>query len=89
MKRLLIDAVYKEEIRVAITNDNKLEKFETELLSKKNIQGNIFLAKIVRIEPSLQAAFVEYGGNRHGFLSLSEVHPDYFQIPQEDKQTLE
>lgn len=89
MKRLLIDAVYKEEVRVAITNDNKLEKFETELLSKKNIQGNIFLAKIVRIEPSLQAAFVEYGGNRHGFLSLSEVHPNYFQIPQEDKQTLE
>lgn len=89
MKRLLIDAVYKEEVRVAITNDDRLEKFETELLSKKNIQGNIFLGKIVRIEPSLQAAFVEYGGNRHGFLSLSEVHPDYFQIPQEDKITLE
>lgn len=88
-KRLLIDGAHEEEVRVAIADDEKLEKFEFEILSKTQIKGNIYLGKIVRIEPSLQAAFVDYGGGRHGFLSFSEIHPNYYQIPVSDKEKLD
>lgn len=87
-KRLLIDGAHEEEVRVAIADDEKLEKFEFEILSKTQIKGNIYLGKIVRVEPSLQAAFVDYGGGRHGFLSFSEIHPNYYQIPVSDKERL-
>ena len=88
-KRMLIDAVHPEEIRVAITEDGRLDDFDSESALKKPIKGNIYLAKVTRVEPSLQAAFIEYGGNRQGFLPFSEIHYDYFQIPTEDKQKLE
>ena len=87
-KKILIDATYSEETRVAITENNILEDFEVESISKKEIKGNIYLAKVIRVEPSLQSAFVEYGGIKHGFLPFSEIHPDYFQIPIEDKKAL-
>ena len=87
-KKILIDAAHKEETRVAIVENNNLEDFELETVTKKEIKGNIYLAKVVRVEASLQAAFVEYGGARHGFLPFSEIHPDYFQIPIEDKKAL-
>ncbi|MDR1476713.1 MAG: ribonuclease E/G, partial [Rickettsiales bacterium] len=87
-KKMLIDAAHKEETRVAIIENNNLEDFELETITKKEIKGNIYLAKIVRVEASLQAAFVEYGGARHAFLPFSEIHPDYFQIPVEDKKAL-
>ncbi len=87
-KKILIDATHSEETRVAITENNVLEDFEVESITKKEIKGNIYLAKVIRVEPSLQSAFVEYGGIRHGFLPFSEIHPDYFQIPIEDKKAL-
>ncbi len=82
---MLVDATHPEETRVAIVDENRLEDFDFESASKKQLKGNIYLAKVIRIEPSLQAAFVEYGGNRHGFLPFSEIHPDYFRIPVGDR----
>ena len=88
-KKMLIDASHPEETRVVVLDGKKLEDFDVETTHKKLVKGNIYLAKIIRIEPSLQAAFVEYGGNRHGFLPFSEIHPDYYRIPIEDKIALE
>ena len=87
-KRMLIDSTHKEEIRVAITDGNKLAEYEYESQSRKPLKGSIFLAKVTRVEPSLQAAFVNFGGNRHGFLPFSEIHPDYFRIPVADREAL-
>jgi len=86
--RMLIDARHPEETRVAVVNGSRIEEFDFEAAEKKQIKGNIYLAKVTRVEPSLQAAFVEYGGNRHGFLAFSEIHPDYYQIPREDRERL-
>ncbi len=86
VKRMLIDATQPEETRVAILNENRLEEFDYESAMRKPLKGNIYLAKITRVEPSLQAAFVSYGGNRHGFLPFSEIHPDYFRIPVADQE---
>ncbi|HLF59171.1 MAG TPA: Rne/Rng family ribonuclease, partial [Alphaproteobacteria bacterium] len=85
---MLIDATQPEETRVAVVSGNRLEEYDFETASKKQLKGNIYLAKVVRVEPSLQAAFVEYGGNRHGFLAFSEIHPDYYRIPVEDRAAL-
>ena len=85
---MLIDTTHAEETRVVVLDGNRLDDYDVETSSKKQIKGNIYLAKIVRIEPSLQAAFVEYGGNRHGFLAFSEIHPDYYQIPVADRERL-
>ena len=87
-KRMLIDATHAEETRVVVLDGNRLEDFDVETSAKKQLKGNIYLAKVVRVEPSLQAAFVEYGGNRHGFLAFGEIHPDYYQIPVADRQRL-
>ncbi|MDI9349232.1 MAG: Rne/Rng family ribonuclease [Candidatus Symbiobacter sp.] len=87
-KRMLIDATHPEETRVVVLNESRLEEFDFESANKKQIKGNIYLAKVMRVEPSLQACFVEYGGNRHGFLSFSEIHPDYYRIPQSDREQL-
>ena len=87
-KRMLIDATHPEETRVAVVDGRRLEEFDVEVASRKQLKGNIYLAKITRVEPSLQAAFVEYGGNRHGFLAFSEIHPDYYRIPLEDREAL-
>ena len=87
--RMLIDATHAEETRVVVLDDHQLEDFDFESSTKKQLKGNIYLAKITRVEPSLQAAFVDYGGNRHGFLAFSEIHPDYFQIPQADRDLLQ
>src|ERR1700675_2649458 len=87
-KRMLIDAAHPEETRVVVLNGNRLEEFDFESSTKKQVKGNIYLAKVTRVEPSLQAAFVDYGGNRHGFLAFSEIHPDYYQIPVADRQAL-
>src|SRR5947209_17868997 len=87
-KRMLIDATHAEETRVVVLDGNRLEDFDVETSTKKQLKGNIYLAKVIRIEPSLQAAFVEYGGNRHGFLAFSEIHPDYYQIPVADRERL-
>src|SRR5262249_37254135 len=87
-KRMLVDATHPEETRVVVVNGTKLEDFDFETSTKKQLKGNIYLAKVVRIEPSLQAAFVEYGGNRHGFLAFNEIHPDYYQIPIADRERL-
>ena len=87
-KRMLIDATHAEETRVVVLDGNRLEDFDLETSTKRQLKGNIYLAKVVRVEPSLQAAFVEYGGNRHGFLAFSEIHPDYYQIPVADRQRL-
>jgi len=87
-KRMLIDATHAEETRVVVLDGSRLEDFDVETANKKQLKGNIYLAKVVRVEPSLQAAFVEYGGNRHGFLAFSEIHPDYYQIPVADRQRL-
>src|ERR1700741_1872195 len=87
-KRMLVDATHPEETRVVVVNGNRLEELDFETASKKQLKGNIYLAKVVRIEPSLQAAFVEYGGNRHGFLAFSQIHPDYYQIPVADREKL-
>ncbi|MCC7395366.1 MAG: Rne/Rng family ribonuclease [Sphingomonadaceae bacterium] len=86
--RMLIDARHREETRVAVVKGNRIEEFDFESAEHKQLKGNIYLAKVTRVEPSLQAAFVEYGGNRHGFLAFSEIHPDYFQIPKEDRDAL-
>ena len=86
--RMLIDARHREETRVAVTKGNRIEEFDFESAEHKQLKGNIYLAKVTRVEPSLQAAFVEYGGNRHGFLAFSEIHPDYSQIPKEDREAL-
>ncbi|HTW72891.1 MAG TPA: Rne/Rng family ribonuclease [Acetobacteraceae bacterium] len=87
-KRMLIDATHAEETRVVVLDGNRLEDFDVETSTKRQLKGNIYLAKVVRVEPSLQACFVEYGGNRHGFLAFSEIHPDYYQIPVADRQRL-
>ena len=87
-KRILIDAVYPEETRVVIHDNNRVQEFDYETAVKKQLKGNIYLAKVTRVEPSLQAAFVDYGGNRHGFLPFSEIHPDYYQIPVSDREKL-
>src|SRR5690242_8438962 len=88
-KRMLIDATHPEETRVVVVSGNRLEEFDFETSTKKQIKGNIYLAKVTRVEPSLQAAFVEYGGNRHGFLAFSEIHPDYYRIPVGDRRAAE
>lgn len=88
-KDMLIDSAHAEEIRIAVVANGKLDKFDFETRSKIRVKGNIYLAKVIRVEPSLQAAFIDYGGNRHGFLSFSEIHYDYFQIPVSDRQELE
>ena len=88
-KKMLIDAAQSEEIRVAVIDGNKVEDFDFESSARKPLRGNIYLARITRVEPSLQAAFVEYGGNRHGFLAFSEIHPDYYQIPVSDREALQ
>jgi ribonuclease E len=87
-KRMLIDASHAEETRVVVLDGNRLEDFDVETSTKRQLKGNIYLAKVVRVEPSLQAAFVEYGGGRHGFLAFDEIHPDYYQIPVADRQRL-
>ena len=87
-KRMLIDSTHAEETRVVVLEGNRLEDFDVETSTKQQLKGNIYLAKVVRVEPSLQAAFVEYGGGRHGFLAFGEIHPDYYQIPVADRQRL-
>ena len=87
-KKLLIDASHQEETRIVLLNNQQVEEFDFESINKKQIAGNIYLAKVTRVEPSLQAAFLDYGGNRHGFLAFSEIHPDYYQIPIADKKLL-
>jgi len=87
-KKMLIDAAHREETRVAIVSGNRVENFDFESEAKRPLRGNIYLAKVTRVEPSLQAAFIEYGGNRHGFLAFSEIHPDYYQIPVADREKL-
>ncbi|HEX3676656.1 MAG TPA: ribonuclease E/G [Sphingomicrobium sp.] len=86
--RMLIDARHPEETRVAVVKGNRIEEFDFESVEHKQLKGNIYLAKVTRVEPSLQAAFVDYGGNRHGFLAFSEIHPDYYQIPKADRDAL-
>ncbi|SMF69297.1 Rne/Rng family ribonuclease [Allosphingosinicella indica] len=86
--RMLIDARHREETRVAVVKGNRIEEFDFESAEHRQLKGNIYLAKVTRVEPSLQAAFVDYGGNRHGFLAFSEIHPDYYQIPKEDREAL-
>jgi len=86
--RMLIDARHPEETRVAVAQGNRIEEFDFESAERKQLKGNIYLAKVTRVEPSLQAAFIEFGGNRHGFLAFSEIHPDYYQIPKEDRDAL-
>uniref|UniRef100_UPI003FA1E37B Rne/Rng family ribonuclease n=1 Tax=Paenirhodobacter enshiensis TaxID=1105367 RepID=UPI003FA1E37B len=87
-KKMLIDATHAEETRVVVVDGSKVEEFDFETINKRQLAGNIYLAKVTRVEPSLQAAFVDYGGNRHGFLAFSEIHPDYYQIPVADRQAL-
>ena len=86
--KMIIDASHPEETRVVVLRGSRVEEFDFESASKKPLRGNIYLAKVTRVEPSLQAAFVDYGGNRHGFLAFSEIHPDYYQIPVADRQAL-
>jgi len=80
-KKMLIDAAHAEETRVVVVDGTRVEEFDFESQTRKQLRGNIYLAKVTRVEPSLQAAFIEYGGNRHGFLAFNEIHPDYYQIP--------
>ncbi|MDO5648217.1 ribonuclease E/G [Paracoccus sp. (in: a-proteobacteria)] len=87
-KKMLIDATHAEETRVVVVDGTKVEEFDFETVNKRQLSGNIYLAKVTRVEPSLQAAFVDYGGNRHGFLAFAEIHPDYYQIPAADRQAL-
>ena len=87
-KKMLIDATHPEETRVVVVDGTKVEEFDFETVNKRQLAGNIYLAKVTRVEPSLQAAFVDYGGNRHGFLAFAEIHPDYYQIPAADRQAL-
>src|ERR1700735_647980 len=86
--KMLLDAAHPEETRVVVLRGNRVEEFDFESAQRKQLRGNIYLAKVTRVEPSLQAAFVDYGGNRHGFLAFSEIHPDYYQIPVADRQAL-
>ena len=86
--KMLIDATHPEETRVVVLRGNRVEEFDFESANRKQLRGNIYLAKVTRVEPSLQAAFIDYGGNRHGFLAFSEIHPDYYQIPIADRQAL-
>ena len=86
--KMLIDASHPEETRVVVLRGNKVQEFDFEAADKKPLRGNIYLAKVTRVEPSLQAAFVDYGGNRHGFLAFAEIHPDYYQIPVADRIAL-
>src|SRR5471030_2246382 len=86
--KMLIDATHPEETRVVVLRGNRVEEFDFESANRKQLRGNIYLAKVTRVEPSLQAAFIDYGGNRHGFLAFSEIHPDYYQIPVADRQAL-
>src|SRR3954453_109422 len=86
--KMLIDASHPEETRVVVVRGQKVEEFDFESASRRQLRGNIYLAKVTRVEPSLQAAFVDHGGNRHGFLAFSEIHPDYYQIPVADRQAL-
>lgn len=88
-KRMLIDAGHPEETRVVIVDGTRVEELDFESRNKRQLRGNVYLAKVTRVEPSLQAAFIDYGGNRHGFLAFSEIHPDYYQIPYEDKLELQ
>ncbi len=87
-KKMLIDATHAEETRVVVVDGNKVDEFDFESLNKRQLAGNIYLAKVTRVEPSLQAAFIDYGGNRHGFLAFNEIHPDYYQIPAADRQAI-
>src|SRR6201995_2047016 len=87
-KRMLIDAAHAEETRVVVGGGWRVEDFDFESKSRTQLRGNIYLAKVTRVEPSLQAAFIEYGGNRHGFLAFNEIHPDYYQIPVADREAL-
>src|ERR1043165_9974341 len=87
-KRMLVDASHPEETRVVVLDGNRVEEFDFEAATKRPLKGNIYLAKVTRVEPSLQAAFVEYGGNRQGFLAFSEIHPDYYQIPVADRMAI-
>jgi ribonuclease E len=87
-KKMLIDATHAEETRVVVVDGSKVEEFDFESENKRQLAGNIYLAKVTRVEPSLQAAFVDYGGNRHGFLAFAEIHPDYYQIPVADREAL-
>src|SRR5476649_1974034 len=86
--KMLIDATHPEETRVVVLRGNRVEEFDFESANRKQLRGNIYLAKVTRVEPSLQAAFVEYGGNRHGFLAFSEIHPDYYRIPVGDREAM-
>ena len=86
--KMLIDASHREETRVVVVRGNRVEEFDFEAANRKQLRGNIYLAKVTRVEPSLQAAFIEYGGNRHGFLAFSEIHPDYYQIPVADREAI-
>ncbi|MBT4520707.1 MAG: S1 RNA-binding domain-containing protein [Halieaceae bacterium] len=87
-QRMLIDATHREETRVVVLHEDRLKEYDLEVATRKQLKGNIYLAKVTRVEPSLQAAFIEYGGNRHGFLSFSEIHPDYYQIPVADREVV-
>src|SRR5450830_331581 len=86
--KMLIDATHPEETRVVVVRGNRVEEFDFESAQRKQLRGNIYLAKVTRVEPSLQAAFIEYGGNRHGFLAFNEIHPDYYQIPVADREAI-
>src|SRR5213596_3771309 len=86
--KMLIDATHPEETRVVVLRGNRVEEFDFETANRRQLRGNIYLAKVTRVEPSLQAAFIDYGGNRHGFLAFSEIHPDYYQIPKADRDAL-
>src|ERR1700730_3221879 len=86
--KMLIDATHPEETRVVVLRNGRVEEFDYESAARKLLRGNIYLAKVTRVEPSLQAAFVDYGGNRHGFLAFNEIHPDYYQIPVADRQAM-
>ena len=86
--RMLIDAAHQEETRVVVQSNQQITEFDFESENKRPLRGNVYLAKVTRVEPSLQAAFVDYGGNRHGFLAFSEIHPDYYQIPLSDRELL-
>ena len=86
--KMLVDAAHPEETRVVVVRGSRVEDFDFEAAARKPLRGNIYLAKVTRVEPSLQAAFVDYGGNRHGFLAFNEIHPDYYQIPHADRAAL-
>src|SRR5471030_2157982 len=86
--KMLIDATHPEETRVVVLRGNRVEEFDFESANRKQLRGNIYLAKVTRVEPSLQAAFVDFGGNRHGFLPFPEIHPDYYRIPIADREAL-